>query len=345
MEWDDRGSGGGGFGGEPEFRMPNINFPTIKRSTVWWLVIVIIAIWVATGIYLVGPDQKGVVLRFGKMTAIKEPGPHWHIPWPVETVEKPKVTEVKRVEVGFRTIDAGPPARYRSIPIESLMITGDENIVDIDVIVQYQIVDPEKFLFRIRDARFQQKDLEGTMMDASEAALRQVVGSRKIDDVLTEKKYEIQEDMKTLLQGILDRYDSGLQVKAVQLQDVHPPPEVWDSFKDVASAKEDKSRLINEAQGYWNAILPETRGKKEKILREAEAYRESKIKSATGDAERFEKILAQYSKAKNVTRKRLYIEMMEEVLPEMEKFIIEPGSGLTPLPLLPLGKMPLGTQE
>jgi membrane protease subunit HflK len=344
MEWDNS-SRGSGFGDGPEFRMPNINFPPIKRSTIWWLVIVIIAIWVATGIYIIGPDQKGVVLRFGKMTAIKDPGPHWRIPWPVEKVEKPKVTEVKRVEVGFRTIDPGPPARYRNIPAESLMLTGDENIVDIDMIVQYQITDPEKFLFRIRDPRFRQQDLEGTVMDTSEAALRQVVGSRKIDDVLTEKKYEIQEDIKALLQQIFERYDAGLKVIAVQLQDVHPPEEVWDAFKDVASAREDKSRLINEAQGYWNAILPETRGKKEKILREAEAYRESKIKEAIGDAERFEKILAQYVKAKNVTRKRLYIEMMEEVLPKIEKYIIEPGSGATPLPLLPLGKIPIQNVE
>ncbi len=338
MEWEEARKRDGD---EPEYRMPSFNFPTIKRSTIWWIVIVIVAIWVATGIYLVGPDEKGVVLRFGKMTTIKDPGPHWHIPWPVEKAEKPKITEIKRVEVGFRTIDPGPPARYRSIPIESLMLTGDENIVDIDVIVQYQIVDPEKFLFRIRDPRFVQRDLRGTMMDASEAALREVVGSRAINDVLTERKYEIQEDIKLLLQQILDLYESGLKVRAVQLQDVHPPSEVWDAFKDVASAKEDKSRLINEAQGYWNAILPETRGKKEKILREAEAYRESKIKKADGDTDRFKKMLAEYSKAKEVTRKRLHIEMMEEVLPEIEKFIIEPGAGSVPLPLLPLKDMPL----
>ncbi len=345
MEWDDLKRSGGGFGDEPEFRMPEIRFPKLKRSTVWWLVIVIIAIWVATGIYLVGPDQKGMVLRFGKLIAAKGPGPHWHIPWPVDSVEKPKVTEVKRIEVGFRTIDPGPPARYRSVPAESLMLTGDENIVDIDMIVQYQIVDPEKFLFKVRDPRFLQRSLEGTMMDASEAALRQVVGSRNIDDVLTEKKYEIQEDMKKELQDIINLYETGLRVIAVQLQDVHPPSEVLDAFKDVASAKEDKSRLINEAQGYENAILPETRGKKEKILREAEAYREAKIKRALGDAERFDKVLAEYSKAKQVTRKRLYIETMEEVLPKIEKYIIEPGSGTVPVPLLPLGGKPLGVSK
>ncbi|MFQ5892766.1 MAG: FtsH protease activity modulator HflK, partial [Nitrospinota bacterium] len=242
-----------------------------------------------------------------------------------------KVTEVKRIEVGFRTIDPGPPARYSDVPAESLMLTGDENIIDIDIIVQYRIIDPGKYLFNIRDPH-------QTVRVASEAALREVIGANTIDEALTVGKFAIQENTKTLLQQILDSYGSGLQVVAVQLQDVHPPEPVKEAFRDVASAKEDRSRLINEAEGYRNAILPETRGRAAQIINIAEAYREEKILKSKGDAARFESVLAEYKKAKDVTRTRLYLETLEEILPGMEKFIFGGDSGSSVLPILPLGK-------
>ena len=304
--------------------------PHLGKLGIWGLVLVAVLIWLATGIYTVGPDEQGVVLRYGKISTITSPGLNYHLPYPFETVFKPKVTEVKRVEVGFRTLDPGPPARYADRPQESLMLTGDENIVDVDLIVQYRIGDAAKYLFRV-------KDPDGTVRKATEAAIREVVGSKIIDETLTTGKLQIQAETKMLIQQILNRYDSGLLITAVQLQDVNPPTQVRDAFIDVASAREDKNRIINEAQGYRNAIIPEARGKVSQILNAAEGYRAEKTRKATGDADRFKQILREYQKAKNVTRKRLYLETMEEILPGITKVILDQEkSGV--LPILPLGR-------
>jgi membrane protease subunit HflK len=241
------------------------------------------------------------------------------------------VTEVQRVEIGFRTIDPGPPARFADVASESLMLTGDENIIDIDLVVQYRIADAAKYLFRVRH-------LSDTIKSASEASLREVIGRRQIDDALTVGKLEIQEETKALLQSILNAYEAGLQVVAVQLQEVQPPKQVIDAFKDVASAREDKVRFINEADGYRSAVIPEMRGKVEMILREAEAYREEKTRRAEGETQRFLQILGEYQRAKDITRKRLLLETLEEVLPQMDKIILEDGGGTNVLPLLPLGR-------
>jgi membrane protease subunit HflK len=211
------------------------------------------------------------------------------------------------------------------------MLTGDENIIDIDLVVQYRISDPAKYLFKVRD-------LQDTVKAASEAALREVIGRRLIDEALTVGKLEIQEETKTLLQSILNTYEAGLQVVVVQLQEVQPPRQVVDAFKDVASAREDKVRFINEANGYQSAIIPEVRGKVEMILREAEAYREEKMRRARGEAQRFLQTLREYQQAKEITRKRLVLETLEEVLPQMEKIILEDGVGTNLLPILPLGR-------
>ena len=334
VDWDEfqkRRKGRGPFDGIPKLRIPKFNLPGFKMPRLPILIAILAIMWLATGIYIVAPDEKGVVLRFGKWVATTDPGPHYHLPSPIETVLKPKVTEVKRIEVGFRTIDQGPPARYSDVPRESLMLTGDENIIDIDIIVQYRILDPGKFLFNIRDPHV-------TVRVASEAALREVIGANTIDEALTVGKFAIQENTKRLLQQILDSYGSGLQIVAVQLQDVHPPDQVRDAFRDVASAKEDKTRLINEAEGYRNAILPETRGRAAQIINNAEAYMEEKILKAKGDADRFKSVLAEYTKAKDITRTRLYLETMEEILPEMDKFLLGGDSGSSVLPILPLGK-------
>jgi len=333
VDWDEfrnrrKPDGGGGEG--PQFQLPNIKLPAIGKLGVWGLIVVALLIWIATGIYTVGPDEQGVVLRFGKINTITGPGLNYHFPYPIETVFTPKVTEVKRVEVGFRTLDPGPPARYTDRPQESLMLTGDENIVDVDLIVQYRIADAAKFLFRV-------KDPDGTVRKATEAAIREVVGSKIIDETLTTGKDQIQAETMALIQKTLDRYDSGLLIMAVQLQDVNPPTQVRDAFIDVASAREDKNRIINEAQGYRNAIIPETRGKVSQIINAAQGYRAEKTRKATGDADRFKQILREYQKAKSVTRKRLYLETMEEILPGINKIILDQSKGRGVLPILPLG--------
>jgi len=217
-------------------KIPKLKFSKGLFSIILVLVIVL---YLASGIYIVAPDEQGVVRRFGKFVRIESPGLNYHLPYPIETVVTPAVTQVKRVEIGFRTITFGPPARYREIPAEALMLTGDENIVSANVIVQYKIKDPVNYLFNIILP-------EQTVRNAAEATLRQVIGERKIDEALTVGKYEIQEETKKLLQALLDSYKAGILIVAVQLQDVNPPKEVQDAFKDVASAKEDKSKYINQ---------------------------------------------------------------------------------------------------
>jgi membrane protease subunit HflK len=333
MAWDDFNfrKGPGGSFGRPPFRLPPLSLRQLNPQLLWAILGGLAVIWLASGAYIVGPDQRGIVLRFGKHSATTEPGFHWHWPYPFETVLRPKVTEVQRVEIGFRTIDPGPPARYADVASESLMLTGDENIIDVDLAVQYRIADPAKYLFNVRH-------LADTVKSAAEAALREVIGRRRIDEALTVGRLDIQEETKALLQAILNAYDAGLHIVAVQLQDVQPPKQVVDAFKDVASAREDKIRLINEAEGYRSAVIPEVRGKVESILREAEAYREEKIRRAQGETQRFLQILREYRHAKDITRKRLVLETLEEVLPQMEKIILEDGAGANLLPILPLGK-------
>lgn len=333
MAWDDfnfRRRPGGGFR-RPPFRLPTLQFRQINPRLLGSIIGVLVVIWLASGSYTVGPDQRGIILRFGKHVETTDPGFHWHWPYPVETVLRPKVTEVQRLEIGFRTIDPGPPARYADVASESLMLTGDENIIDIDLVVQYRIADPTKYLFNVRH-------LSDTVKSASEAALREVIGNRHIDEALTIGKLDIQEATKALLQAILNTYDAGLQIVAVQLQEVQPPKQVIDAFKDVASAREDKVRLINEADGYRSTTIPEVRGRVETIVREAEGYREEKVRRAQGEAQRFLHILREYEPAKEITKKRLLLETLEVVLPQMDKIILEESARTNVLPILPLGK-------
>ncbi len=334
MDWDDfkakkqGGGGGGGGSGPPQIRIPEFRMPNMKLPGVFF-VVVALALWLLSGIYIVGPDEQGIVLRYGAVARVALSGLNYHIPYPFETVFTPKVTEVKRIEIGFRTIDPGPPARYLDKPHESLMLTGDENMVDLDVIVQYRISDAVKYLFNVRNAQM-------TVGHAAEAAIRQVVGSKPINEALTTGKGVIQVETMAEIQKVLNKYESGLSVVAVQLQDVTPPKEVIQSFKDVASAREDKNRLINESQGYRNQVIPEARGKAAQVLRQAEAYRETKIRQARGDADRFLATLREYKKAPYITRKRLYLEMMKEVMPTVDKIIMDKKNNSGILPILSL---------
>ena len=292
--------------GDQEVEIPEFNFKIIP------LLVAALALWLFTGVYMVGPDEVGVVRTFGEYTRVAQSGLNYHFPYPIEQVNTPAVTEVKRIEIGFRTLRNG---QYRTVEKESLMLTGDENIVDAEMIVQYKIKDPVAYLFKIVEP-------ELTVREAAEASLRTVVGRNKIDETLTTGKFQIQEGTKTQLQLILDKYESGIHVVAVQLQDVSPPKEVIGAFKDVASAKEDKNRMVNQAEGYRNDIIPKARGEAEAMIRDAEGFRESRIKRSEGDAVKFTTILKEYRKAKSITQKRLYLETMERVLPGIEKIII-----------------------
>ncbi|HVN87491.1 MAG TPA: FtsH protease activity modulator HflK [Candidatus Binatia bacterium] len=297
------------------------------------ILLIVAALYALSGVFIVAPDERGIVLRFGRVVREADPGPGYHLPWPIEQVIKPSVTQIRKEEFGFRTIEVGPPARYRDVDAEALMLTGDENIVKLQFIVQFKVkVTPTgatDFLFNVRDPH-------DTVRDAAEAAMREVLGRNDIDNALTEGKEQIQQDAQALLQQILDQYQVGLDVVTVKLQDVDPPPQVSDAFKDVISAQQDKERLINEARGYANDVVPKARGQAAQLLNEAQAYTAAKVQDATGAAQRFSALQQEYEKAKDVTRLRLYLETMEQVLPRANKIILDDVAGKQVVPYLPL---------
>jgi len=313
-----------------KFRLPTEFLPWLK-----WGVPLVLVVWLLSGIYIVRPGEQGVIRRFGKVVGITEPGPHYRIPWPIEKVDKPKVEQVRRIEIGFETVSPGPPAKYRFHEEESLMLTADEQIIDAQIIVQYKIKGAAEYLFNVKNL----EGPRGTIKDAAEVALRQVVGQRPIDDVLITEKLKVETDIGELLQEIIDKYEGGIKITEVKLQTVRPPKEVAAAFSDVVSAKEDRERLIQEAEGYEADILPKARGQKEKIIRAAEAYKEERVRRARGDAEKFLAVFQEYQNAKDVTRTRLYLEMMEKVLPGIKKFVIDSEVGSGVLQLLPLEKV------
>ncbi|MFM8552201.1 MAG: FtsH protease activity modulator HflK [Nitrospiraceae bacterium] len=279
------------------------------------------------GTYIVAPDEEGVVKRFGDIVRSEGPGPHMKIPL-IETVERPKVEKLHRLEIGFRTDRQG---RQQMIPKEALMLTGDENILGVEFIVQYKISNAKDYLFRV-------DEIEETIQKAAEAAMREVIGKSKIDEALTSGKAQIQQDTQTLLQGILDQYQAGVQIAAVQLQDVDPPEAVVAAFKDVASAKEDREKLINQSQGYRNDIIPKAKGEAAQIVNQAKGYAQARITRAEGEANRFTKTLKEYVQAKDIISKRIYIETMEDIMPGVEKIILDGKAGDRMLPYLPLDK-------
>ncbi len=319
--------------GEKLKQFKGINFPVGKLA-----ILLVVVLWLLSGIFIVDPDEEGVVLRFGAYDRTAQPGPHYHLPYPVESVITPKVTQIRRIEVGLRSLDregrSSDSGQFRLIPEESLMLTGDENIVDIQFIVQYQIKDAVYYLFNVSQ---QAK----TVKDAAEAAMREVVGYNKIDSVLTTDKLQIQNQTRLLMQEILDKYKAGIRVVAVQLQDVQPPREVVDAFKDVASAREDRVRIINEAEAYSNDLIPRTRGLGAQLVNEAEAYKETMIRKSEGEASRFLAVLKEYNVAKDVTKQRLYLEAMETIFsnPNMEKVILSNKALNKAVPYLPLERL------
>ena len=295
--------------GDQEIKIPKLSMGTFP------LIGNFVDLWFLTGIYVVGPDEVGVVQTLGKYSRAAQSGLNYHFPYPIETVSTPKVTEVKRIEIGFRTVGKN---QYQTISRESLMLTGDENIVDAEMIVQYRIKDPVAYTFNFIEP-------ELTVRQASEASLRTVVGRHNIDEALTSGKFMIQEEAKELIQNILDKYNTGILVVAVQLQDVSPPEQVISAFKDVASAKEDKNRMVNQAEGYRNDVIPKARGEAQAQIREAEGYKKARISRAEGDVSKFNAVLKEYRKSKEVTETRLFLETAEEILSNREKIIVPDG--------------------
>lgn len=288
--------------------------------------LVIFLVW--QSVFIVSPDEEGVVKRFGVPVRAVEPGPHFKIPL-IETVLQPKVAKLFRVEVGFRTNQQG---RQQMVPQEALMLTGDMNILAIEFIVQYKIKEARDFLFNVAD-------IHETIGKAAEASMREVVGKSKIDEALTTGKAVIQQDTLTLLQTILDQYHAGVQIAAVQLQDVDPPEAVAAAFKDVTNAKEDREKLINQAQSYRNDIIPKAKGEAAELVNRAKGFAQSRLNRAQGETNRFLATLKEYNQAKDVISKRIYIETMEEILPHTEKIIIDGKGGERLLPYLPLDRL------
>ncbi len=300
------------------------------------IIVLILAFWLVRGgpAYMVGPDEEGIVLRFGKYVRSTQPGFHLKAPWPIETVEKPQVTITRRIEFGFRTDGAGDSPTYRSfmddyghLIKEAQMLTGDENIVNCSMAIQYKISDAREYLFNYKDALA----VEDTLRDIGEAALRQAVGDHPIDDVLTTGKDAVQIEVRDKVQELADLYEMGISVTALNLQDVQPPDEVKKAFTDVASAREERAQYINEAKAYQSREVPLAEGAAEALKLEASAYKEARIAQADGAVSRFKAIATQYSDAPELTRTQLYLDTMEQLLPLLKVTVIDESTGVVNL--------------
>jgi len=291
----------------------------------WLIILILIILYLLSGIYIVGPGAKGVVLLFGKFHALTDPGLRYRLPKPFMTHTIVDIATVRRAEIGFRT------ERGRSrVPAESQMLTGDENIVDVQLFVQYMVQDPVKYLFGA-------KAPGDTLVASAEVALRGVVGEQDIDYTMTKGRTEVQDKVKVNLQKLLNTYNTGLLVTQVGLQEVDAPTQVREAFHDVVRAWEDRERLIQEAEGFRADVIPKARGQAQQEILEAEAYKAQRVIRARGDAQGFNNVLTEYAKSPKVTRERLYLESVEQFLPAAKKFIMEGGSSSV-LPFLPIGQ-------
>jgi membrane protease subunit HflK len=312
-------------------RLPGGSGPVLILA----VISVIAVLWMGTGFYTVGPTEQTALRLFGEFRGIEGPGLHWYPPSPMGSRDTEAVLETKTMELGFR-------ANGLDVPVEAQMITGDLNIVDVQLAVQYRIVDLGKFLFQVsdpgdpdRDARQGRPDGR-TLKDATESALRQVVGQRGIDAPLIDDKSGVQESTKLLLQQILDEYQTGIEVQQVVLQRVRPPDPVRDAFDDVVRARVDKESRINEANAYEQEQVPVAKGQAQQTIQAASAFKEARVAQAKGEASKFLSVLNEYNKSKDVTRRRLYLEAMEKILPGITIFIVEQDQASNLLPFLPL---------
>lgn len=284
-----------------------------------------VLVWLASGFYIVPEGQAGVVLRFGKHVETTRAGPRWHLPYPMESAEVVNVAGVRTIEVGYRG-----DVRSKS-PTESLMLTEDENIVDVQFAVQYILKSPEDFLFRNRDP-------EPAVKQVAESAIREIVGRSRMDSVLYEDRAKITADARRLMQQVLDRYETGIQINQVTMQNAQPPEQVQAAFADAVKANQDLERQKNEGEAYRNDVVPKAEGTASRLVQEADAYRQRVIVTAEGEADRFRRMLAEYSRAPGVTRERLYLDMMQTVLSNTTKIVVDTKSGGNML-VLPLEKI------
>jgi membrane protease subunit HflK len=298
-------------------------------------VLAAIVIWGLSGFFRVDPDELGVVLRFGKYVRDAKPGLNYHLPYPVESVLTPKVTRVNRIDIGMRLVeDLRRGTTLRDVPEESLMLTGDENIVDVDFSV-FWLVKPDgagDYLFNIQQP-------EGTVKAVAESAMREIVGRSKIEPILTGERQKIETAVHDLMQSTLDHYGAGIQITQVQMQKVDPPAQVIDSFRDVQAARADQERAQNEAQTYANKVVPEAMGRAAQVFQNADAYKSQTVAEAKGATSRFLQVYEQYKKAPDVTRQRLYLETMERLFGGTDKIIVDPGASSGVVPYLPLDQL------
>ncbi|MDC0862023.1 FtsH protease activity modulator HflK [Alphaproteobacteria bacterium] len=294
-----------------------------------FLILIAIILWLLTGFYRVEPDEQGVELLFGKWNeSTTSPGLHYFFPTPIGKVLTPKVEAIRKINVGFRSNGD----LTRDVLEESLMLTSDQNISDLDYTVLFRVKDAGQFLFNLRNP-------EETVKVISESVLREVVGKTRLEDLLTVSRQSVERESRSLLQDLLDEYQAGILIQSIQLQDVNPPREVIDAFDDVQKARQDKEKTVNQAEAYSNTIVPEARGKAEKILQQAEGYKNKLIKQAEGEASRFLQVLETYQSAKATTKKRIYLETMRDVFSNSNKFMIDNESGNGVVPYLPLNEL------
>lgn len=309
------------------------------------LVLLVSAVVLAViGFYMftvrVGPDELGVVLRFGKHERDLTPGLRFRWPYPIEQVYLPKVTRINRIEIGMRgsASSSGVSGPVRDVSEESLMLTGDENIVDVDFVVFWRVSNAKNYLFNIQNPR-------NTVKEVGESAMREVVGESDIQPILTEERAKTEIAVYDLMQKTLDAYGAGIQITQVQLQKVDPPSAVIDAFRDVQAAKADQERLQNEAQTYANRVVPEARGDAERILQGAQAYKQRIVETSKGEASRFSQVYKEYKVAPEVTRKRMFLETMERIFQDTDKIIIDSQTGQGVVPYLPLNELAKGDRK
>jgi membrane protease subunit HflK len=316
--------GGGDNGGDAGNRMPSIS-PKQFGGGIGIILMLVAVVWLGSSFYIVDASQRGVVLQFGRFKETTEPGLRWRLPWPVQSNEIVNLTGVRTVEVGYRGSDKN------KVPKEALMLTDDENIVMVQFAVQYLLKDPKAYLFNNRHP-------DDTVMQAAETAIREVVGKNKMDFVLYEGRDQIAANTQKLIQEILDRYDTGIQVRSVNMQSTQPPEQVQAAFDDAVKAGQDRERHKNEGQAYANDVIPRARGGASRLMEEATGYRQRIIVTAEGDASRFKQVLTEYSKAPEVTRSRMYLETVQQIYANTSKVMID-AKGSGNLLYLPLDKL------
>jgi membrane protease subunit HflK len=292
-----------------------------------------LVVWLLSGAFIVQPDEQGVVLRFGALARTVPPGIHYHLPWPIESALTPSVTRENQINIGYRLAASGVAA---SVPEESLSLTGDENIVDINFTVYWLIDDAAAFLFNIQNPALQP---DASIKAVAESAMREVVGKSQIEPILTANREAIQQDVRDLMQTILTSYGAGVRVTRVQMQKADPPAQVLNAYRDVQAARTDQDRMRNEALAYANKAVPEARGGAARIVQEAEGYKQQAIALSQGEAQRFISIHDEYKKAPNVTRRRIYIDNMSSILAGIDKVIVDNNGGPGVVPYLPLPQL------